>query len=192
MLNPKEIYNTLPPYIFAILANFQGSMLAGGALRSMIDQTPVCDYDFYFNSPDVADKVRSFLTDAGAIKIFQCPENKLTTFKLNGMKIQLITIKYFKHPLDVIALFDINAARHIFTVEKDKTMGILHSGENSVSDAENKIITLHSITWPLATFKRIERYKNKGYSISEEEWKKYLKWIKNSPDSDDEILFYVD
>ena len=87
-----------------------GVVLAGGALRSLVDpdDTPQ-DYDLFFTDTSKIEYVKGCLLCKGYSKVFECPEGKLTTFKNEDTKVQLINKREYTDCSDIISSFDITA-----------------------------------------------------------------------------------
>lgn len=154
------------------LLKFDKVVLAGGALRSLIDlKEKVADYDVYFlgekedvfSKDGIREKVSWYLQQLGFEKIFECKNEQLRTFRWDKTKIQLITLKdcVYESPEDIIDSFDINACR--FALYKD----VLYLSKYSINDVIKKKVSLHKITYPVSTMRRIFKYKNKGYNVFE-------------------------
>lgn len=172
-----HILDSLPKWIDVILSVFPGTYLGGGALRAAFDRTVVSDYDLFFKNEKVRDEVKDFLGTNHVI--FQCPEGKLTSYNYFGIKIQLISPRYFEKCEDLLDHFDINACRMVL---HNDFGWIFEAPELSRADATNRRITLHKVRYPISTLKRIQKYQTKGYSISDEAWLDLLSQIRTMPD----------
>jgi len=63
-----------------------GVMLAGGALRTIIDRNDeVCDFDLFFKTELALSNCRTVLAAIGTL-IFECPEGRLFTYKVGDQK----------------------------------------------------------------------------------------------------------
>lgn len=140
--------------------------LAGGALRTLIDpDDEVCDYDLYFKNLDDVDLIKNILEEDKQYNLYyQCPEGKLFCYKTsddcgNSTKIQLICEKAFENPANCIREFDFGACAAAYDGEK------VYCFDMFVNNVRSKIITLLSLPYPLATFKRAAKYAAKGYNI---------------------------
>lgn len=142
--------------------------LAGGAIRSCFDDSEISDFDLFFRvdgffpSNHYVNVVKKKLLSEGYKITFECPEGKLTTFNNDEktMKIQLITERYYGGVEDLLSTFDITAARFVYD-------GVnIHTFYSSIRDSWNLKVNLHSITHPAATMKRIQKYVQKGYKLT--------------------------
>lgn len=163
-------YEPIKPFLaLNLLSN--DVWLAGGALRSVIGKEPIADYDMFFRSELAAAKTRVELEHKGAETIFKCPEGKLTTYKLDGMKIQCITENYYIRAFDLMDSFDITACRYAC----DHTFFWSHY--SSIRDTKKKQINLYSIDYPVASMKRVAKYSAKGYRLTNEAATKFTETI---------------
>lgn len=137
-----------------------GIWLAGGALRSVIGDEPIADYDLFFRHGLVAAKTRVELESKGFETVFKCPEGKLTTYKKGDMKVQCITENYYPSMQDLLDTFDISACRYA----TDGTVFI--SYYSAIRDTLKKQINLHRVDYPVATLKRVAKYAAKGYKLT--------------------------
>lgn len=148
--------------------------LAGGALRSVIGNEYISDYDLFFGyemssetdvesielvrKPNVL--VEEKLIEAGFKVVFKCPVGKLTTLKRGTMKIQLITEQTYGNMRELIDSFDISACRYVTNGK------VILTTYSTVRDTLKKHINLHRVDYPVATMKRIAKYIQKGYALN--------------------------
>jgi hypothetical protein len=136
--------------------------LAGGALRSILDKNDVvCDFDLFFPNVETLEEVKRKLTDWGYKKVFQCPQGKLATFKLDDTKIQCISQAFYSDPGELIHTFDLSPGYGAL----DLLNGRLYLHEQFIRDVKQKKARLMNLTHPVATFNRIVKYKDKGYHV---------------------------
>lgn len=144
--------------------------LAGGAIRSLFDSEEPKDYDLFFRTTEAVPKVRETLKAAGYDLIFACPQGKLFSYQhttpLDGpdggfknIKVQLI-LENTGSPETIIDDFDFNACR----AAMDDTF--VYIPLEFVKDIITKTLTLHKITFPVATIKRFAKYREKGFNIN--------------------------
>jgi hypothetical protein len=148
-----------------------GVWLAGGAIRSAIMDEPIADYDLFFNSNIYSFNTIIRLEELGAELIFKCPEGKLTSFKLHGMKIQCITEDYYPSMESLVDTFDITACRYATDGK------VIYTRYSSVRDTLSKKINLHRVTYPVATMKRVAKYAFKGYKLTDKASKLFVEDI---------------
>jgi len=155
----------------ALLKN-QEVILAGGVFRKFINpEDKIVDFDLFFKTKDALEETKERLVRQGAETIFMCPNGQLFTYVINNLKIQCININLVKDATELLDSFDINASRFALVGNTIVTYN------KAIEDVKNKLITFHKITYPLATFKRVIKYQNKGYYIPTEEIDFYCDYI---------------
>lgn len=155
------------------------SWLAGGALRGLVDKhDKLCDFDLFFSNALRAAEVGLDLEVRGFRMIFKCPKGELTTyFKLmepdftdmtidvagsQDLKVQLVTKNFYTSAEQMLGTFDIDAARLAYDGK------FVYADRAAIRSAKKREVTLHNVTHPNATFKRILKYKDKGFKITNE------------------------
>lgn len=163
-----------------------GAWLAGGALRSLLDGTELKDYDLFFKSKENLSEARGILIGLGAKLVFECPKHELVTYHYKNMKIQLVTLEFYPN-LDIcLNTFDINACR----------IGLDHAHlyieKAALKDIRTKSVSINLLLYPLATLKRVIKYKEKGYSINKALVNILTVVHKTDPEKELNMRFYVD
>lgn len=165
----------------------KGAWLAGGAVRSIFDNTNIHDYDFYFNSVDIYVKTYMFLNNIGAKLIYRCPLDFLRTYEYNNEKYQLIFHKSFENMQSVIDEFDFTICQ-LITDSK-----ILIVQNTTLKDIRKKQLKLWSLPYPAATIKRIYKYLNYGFTATPLLYQTIVEKIsQKSQEIVDETLVYID
>lgn len=135
-------------------------ILAGGALRNIIDPNEtIVDYDIFFQKEIDIKKIIKKFNEINFFVEWECPKGELYNLSNGKEKVQLILPNNPKPPNEWLDEFDINAGRIALT--KD----LFYIDKNAISDIKKKLITLNKVSFPVATFFRIYKYKNKGYRI---------------------------
>lgn len=137
---------------------------AGGAVRSIMDKSPVCDIDL-FPMREGADTEALFarLRFAGCRLFFACPEGLLYSYKhRSGLKIQVIKA-ICGNPNEVIASFDFTAAQ--FAMVSAVEIGVLD--RKCLWDAARRRLVSAAVTYPNATLRRAFKYQSKGYKMTD-------------------------
>lgn len=194
-INNNDMNNFMNMNLFKI----PGVYLAGGSLRGLFDKEDIIkDFDIFFKNSIVAAKIAVELETNGWECIFSCPKGELKTYKLSSdytsellnmnIKIQLITKDFYSCPSILIDTFDINACRIVFDGE------YVYTERSVIRDIRRKEINLYSMNFPYATFRRIIKYKEKGYKITRECIEKYCDIVYERGASGTEInkQFYID
>jgi len=185
------------PHIRAVLNDFlelnlldETTWLAGGAIRDALNGNyEVSDYDMFFSNKLSSERVALCLEDDYGFEcVFKCPNGELTTFKKDGVKIQLVTKLYYDNMENVIDTFDITACRHITDGK------IIVTKYSSIRDTFKKRINLHVIHYPSATMKRIQKYIQKGFVLTNSAVETYIDHIYTSGAVGDVLdkRFYID
>ena len=152
--------------------------LAGGALRGLVDKDDVLvDVDLFFSNMPRAAEVAVDLERLGFKVIFKCPKGELTTYVSpkpeidmenailsdgRQIKVQLVTKMTYATVDDMLGSFDIDACR--FAYDGDH----VYTDRAAIRSVRRREITLHNVTHPNATFKRILKYRDKGYRVTNE------------------------
>lgn len=181
--------------VFRVTCTFPYQIVtAGGVWRGIFDLNDyIQDVDLFpVGATMPADIVEMFIKHArkcGWYLIFKCPENTMATFKTaEGLKVQLIYNQPYSSIEDLLSTFDIRACKLAYNYGHNQ----LVYASNAASDIKLKEIVLDNITYPVATLSRIEKYKRKGYTISDKEMRKYFlsvfdsmnDWIINNTERD--------
>ena len=169
-------------------------ILAGGAGRSLFDRSDIIqDFDLFFTSSMFVDETIKKLLDLNFECTYKCIEGKLYTFKKEDIKIQLICERFYTDDKSLLDSFDINACRFSFEYYLDKlSVFTFHS---AIKDVMRKQITLHKVSYPNATFKRMLKYMSKGYSLPNKTINKFNQsnsMIDFTSDIEDTWRFYID
>lgn len=152
----------------------RNAYLGGGCFRGVFGKDEViADYDVFFKGEIDAANMRLDLEEAGFETVFQCPLGKLTTMKKDGIKVQLITEFYYPTPQSLVETFDLDAC--FFVLYNN----ILYTSRRAIRAVRRKHITFNSVDFPVATFKRIMKYMQKGYTIPNESIDTYVQLIYN-------------
>lgn len=131
--------------------------LGGGAIRSIVNQEHPNDYDFFFKKIESAVETEEKLLDLGFFLVFKCPVGSLSTYKLDGIKVQLITSRFYDSIEACIGTFDFT----ITCAGIDNTFLYLH--DRYLKDLKNKYLCINILTFPAATINRLFKYKKYGY-----------------------------
>ena len=165
-----------------------GCFVAGGSVRSVINQEEIADFDIFFtHQPMTVELIESFdavdfgsgsgnvekkITYSSAVHtireklkkekyklVFSCPEGKLFTYKQGNIKIQLI-LECWGTPEAVVGGFDFNATCAAIDDE------YIYLSREFLRDIKTKKLSINTVTYPAATIKRLMKYKDKGYNIN--------------------------
>ena len=160
------------------------SWLAGGALRASYNSEEIKDYDMFFKDVLSLNLSKTILENNNYEKIFDCPEGKLTTYKKENIKIQLVSENYYYSCEKLLDEFDITACRYAFDGK------YVYCYFSSIRDTKNKKIDFHKITYPMASMKRIQKYIKKGYTLKNKSIEKFINNVKEMQNINGR--FYID
>lgn len=165
-----------------------GVILAGGALRTLLDGSDIQDYDLFFLDQAKIKVVKKYLISKNYKNIFTCPKGELFTYYNEYLenKVQLINKRSYKDCEDIINSFDITACCCAY----DGTSFYKH--ERFVFDSLNMRINLNTIEYPVATMKRIAKYISKGYALTNEASTVFVTVVNSMQITDDNTAFYID
>jgi len=189
----KDALQSTFPLVWELLEK-SNTYLAGGLLRSMVAEEPLSpeatDIDLFFNSDYTYQAVKKYLAKIdGMNKIFQCPEDKLVTFKddVTGWKYQCIAVDFYPSLFSVVNSFDFTCT--CFGAHPDYF--IFH--KDAISDALSKNLRWNKITYPSSSMRRMMKYARKGYTMAQSEYQYFVDCVSSHhPDIADYQLVYVD
>jgi len=162
-----------------------GYYLAGGCIRTIWDNTEIKDLDIFLMDLRDKDRVIAHYEGLGYEVIFRCPEGKLTTLRKFGRpKVQIISEFQYKNPRMLIESFDLLASRFAYDGE------FIYYFISSAKSALRKETTLGVITYPMATFKRLIKYSEKGYKITNDSIESFVEQVSKMGYVDGR--FYID
>lgn len=168
-----------------------GVYLAGGAVRTLLTNEPVVDFDLFFDSEESANAIEQFLhAQKGAVETYRCPAGQLITIQVRMFKIQLIKKTYHPNIDDLLDRFD-------FTICKfglDFGTGLMTYSARDEEDLFNKILRVNNLQFPVASMHRVQKYIAKGYKAEDwqEFWTDILTRARNIELTDENLALYID
>jgi len=164
-----------------------GVVLAGGALRSLIDATDIQDYDLFFLDLKKVDTVKEYLVSKGWKLKFSCPKGELFTYmNEEKVKVQLITKKEYKDCNELIQSFDITACCCAYDGEK------FYKSKRFIFDSINKLINIQAVEYPVATMRRICKYVSKGYKLTTKASQYFIEEVNSMQLDENNTALYID
>ena len=140
-------------------------ILAGGAIRSIFCNNEVNDFDIYFKSAD------EFLKVAKYFGMAICHTDKATLYSDNDRLIQLIHFKLFDSVEEVFEVFDFVCCMGAYDFGTEEFV----LADKFLEDNACKQLTFNEATqFPIVSALRVDKYKEKGYSISKSEYIRVL------------------
>lgn len=174
----------IQPFLdLGILQN--GVVLAGGALRTLLVNDEIKDFDIFFSDANKIAATREKLLEAGFELIFSCPLDLLFTYRKGNMIVQLITEREYKDCQELIDSFDINACR--FATDGE----FLYTSREAIIDVLKNRISLFKINYPLATFRRIVKYHKKGFKLFTAP-RQFIEMVRLIQDAEMDMRGYID
>lgn len=184
--NLEENLDVLDSSILSLLGG--GVVLAGGALRALVDTSEeIIDYDLFVLDQGVISKLKADLEDIGYKLVFECPKGQLYTYKNSeGTKVQIINKRPYRDCEDLIASFDITACCAAYDGNT------FYTHDRFVFDNLNKLINLNKVEYPNATLRRIVKYSNKGFKLSNTACTTFTATVNGMILTEDNSEFYID
>lgn len=170
--------------------SYDGVILAGGALRKLIDPLDVVmDYDMFVTDLGKLEQLKSDILEIkGVKKIFECPEGKLFSYcnTETGLKIQVINNGPYKCAEDLISSFDIVAGCCAYTD------GLFTKHSKFISNVLHKNMDINTVEYPKATLNRIIKYTQKGYRLTRDGNSTFIESINQMKLDEVNGRFYID
>ncbi len=163
--------------------------LAGGALRTLIDQNEtICDYDLFFREVNTPHKSNVRIVQEKLIKLgfkltYECPEGKLYTYeKKNYCTICNTEVRDFSHSpcwssnkvkdlkVQLITEHFYSSPEELLSTFDLSPTYFCTNGEylwtsrQAIRSVKKKVCSLLKLSYPVSTFNRIIKYCGKGYS----------------------------
>lgn len=160
----EKLLSYLPLYVIDAAKNSE-AYLAGGALTSLFTDSKINDFDFYFKDGNkCADFIESI---QGSVVVLQVTKRSITLKENNiGRIIQCIIFEYFDNAYSIFDKFDFTINMCAF----DFSQNTFYMDERFLTDLILRRLAINPNTlYPINTVFRIQKYKNRGYSISQEE-----------------------
>jgi len=169
------------------------AIIAGGAITSIFTNREINDLDVYFRSQE---KALACVRDMYGKSEFDCPSfdlictnytDKTILFTEKGknredaLKVQFIIFRYFTNPDDVFDSFDFTACMGAY----DFRDGEFHFHKDFFKHNSQRYLKYNTNTqYPLLSVLRVNKYQEKGYSISKPEMLRVITNVMNLDISD--------
>lgn len=139
--------------------------IAGGTITSLFCNREINDVDVYFRNEE---SILSFLSDIWNNGRFIVSHTKKATQLLYGeVKLQTIHFQYFTSPEQIFDTFDFTSCMGVFDFENEQFT--LHP--DFLKHNSQRILKFNSDTaFPIVSLLRVQKYENKGYTISKPEF----------------------
>lgn len=179
-----------------------GAIVAGGALRSLLDQQDeIKDIDLFFTDQESIECTKRLLENEEYVQVFACPLGYLFTYVLFGedskkpdggvqknvlAKVQLITREIYLGANHIVSSFDLMPCCAAW----DGTHLVF--AEDWIKSVRKKMLYLNNLTYPVATLNRVDKYKQKGYYASEGFYVDIIRAIQNGVFDGEQLALYID
>lgn len=189
----KEAINGATEFLMPILETSY-AYLGGGFLRSMIGNglpsANETDIDLFFSSYIDYQTIKSYYSGQVEFEqIFQCPNDKLSTFREKSTKwnYQCIAVDFYPSLYNLVASFDFTT----ICLATDGHSLVYH--KSASSDTVSRLLRWNKITYPASSMRRMMKYARKGFSMSEHEYQYFVDCVAtHHSDIVDAQLVYVD
>jgi hypothetical protein len=160
----KKLYAFLGKRLLTELKG-QKCYIAGGTITSLFCRREINDIDIYFKSEEaIVDFVGSIW--GGGWIVANTSKATLIRYK-NQQDIQLIHFKYFPTVNDIFETFDFTVCMAAFDFETEEF--VFHP--QFMQHNSQRILKFNSNTaFPIVSLLRVQKYKDKGYTISKPEF----------------------
>lgn len=151
-----KVLASLPPL------SENGPWLAGGAIRrTLLQQEPDSDFDFFFRDPDQLSTFTSALERIGLAKLRETEHHVHYQGCVGGsslpINIQCIRFAFYTDAEAVIDSFDFTICQFAFDGMK------LTTGLYSLWDLGRKRLAIHKVTFPVSSMRRVLKYAQQGF-----------------------------
>jgi hypothetical protein len=166
----NKLYDYLYEELLDLFKRFN-VFVAGGCITSLFCNREINDIDIYFRTQS---NLTNFIRELYELKDKWIVANtkKSTLFKLNNNKlVQIIHIKYFNNPDEIFDTFDFTACMGCFDFSSEEF--VLHP-DFLKHNAQRRLIFNANTMFPIVSALRIQKYEDKGYTISKAEYLKIL------------------
>lgn len=160
----KKLYAYLGEDLVKALKHFK-AYIAGGTITSLFTNKDINDIDIYFRSEESA---LGFISDIWENGRYVVSHTKKATQILHGdVNIQTIHFKYFSSSEEIFDTFDFTACMGSFDFTTEQF--ILHP--DFLKHNSQRILKFNSETaFPIVSLLRVQKYEDKGFSISKPEF----------------------
>jgi len=139
-------------------------IIAGGAITSLFNNKSINDIDLYFRSDKQACE---FLSEYWQDGIYVASLTKKAALFIKGeLKVQMIHFRFFGDSEEIFGTFDYTVCMGAFDFKTEEF--ILH--EDFLKHNSQRVLRFNSDTaFPIVSLIRVQKYMDKGYTISKSE-----------------------
>lgn len=139
--------------------------VAGGAITSLMTNSEINDVDIYFRNKESAVNFIEEIWDDGNGWVVS-HTNKATAITHDDITIQLIHFDYFESPKEIFDKFDYTVCMGCYDF---KTKEFILHNDFLKHNSQRLLKYNHKTAFPIISLLRVQKYNNKGYSISKPE-----------------------
>lgn len=165
----KKLLNSLNEDILELLKNEQ-CIIAGGSITSLFTRNEINDIDIYFRSKESLINALKEIEGQSTIMAFT---DKATMFVKDSSEYayQFIHFKFFDNPQEIFDTFDFTVCMGAYDFKTDDF--IFHP--SFLTHNSQRLLKVNEKTaYPIMTALRVQKYLDKGYTISKPEFIKIM------------------
>lgn len=150
-------------------------IIAGGAITSLFTRGEINDIDVYFRSKESLVRSLEYILDNAAIHAFT-DKATLFTRHQSEVPIQFIHFKYFKDAKEIFDTFDFTVCMGAYDFGAEE---FIFDERFFKHNSQRMLNFNHNTAYPIVSALRLQKYENKGYTISKPEFLKIMLTINN-------------
>lgn len=159
-----------------VIGNLIGCYLAGGAITSIFTNQPINDYDIYPKSQEDLENSVIYLMEDGYFNVFA--SDKALSFVKGETTIQIMLFDIFETPEKIFSCFDFTI--NMAALDIDKKEFTFH--KDFLKHCSQRFLKFNINTkFPYISARRVQKYKDRGYTIGNGEFMKILLACQNKP-----------
>ena len=165
----KKLLNSLNEDILELLKNEQ-CIIAGGSITSLFTRNEINDIDIYFRSKESLINALKEIKGQSTIMAFT---DKATMFVKDSSEYayQFIHFKFFDNPQEIFDTFDFTVCMGAYDF---KTEDFIFHPSFLTHNSQRLLKVNDKTAYPIMTALRVQKYLDKGYTISKPEFIKIM------------------
>ena len=172
----RKLYNhmiegVVPQKVISLLKE-EDCFLAGGCLRSIINNEPISDYDLFYKSEEQAKEAawKFMHNNEGTIKMNRNAISIWFPEKTKVEKLQFISGHVFDSPQDILDGFDFTVCGAVFNYDQNIPHITVHPEFYKDTLFKNLVyVGAGTRSCPVASLYRTYKYRDRGYKITQSE-----------------------
>lgn len=149
--------------------------VAGGAITSLFTMNEVNDWDIYVPSFEALMKLIVEIKGTYSVIYTNHTEKSILFFK-DELKVQLIHFKFFDNAYEIFKTFDFTCCMAAYSFEKEEF--IFHP-DFLKANSQRRLKFSPLTDFPMVSALRVQKYVDKGYTISKAEFMKLMLTVAN-------------